>query len=187
MRFDEFMEKHGLAVSPVSRFTGFVVEVGVPSGWEPFDSALGLWLWACRDDPCIKQFCANAVLTMHRVEAALEPAEVFTMLSDQQLQSAPACHEVRREMGLAGEFAGVQGLLVMRIAHELGTIDSSSQSRIITAGQETLIAQLTVTARHDSPVDRAHIWLSVRPGATATSASAGCRGGAPVVTTRGGH
>ena len=75
----------------------------------------------------------------------------------------------------------------MQITHELGTIDSASQTRIITAGQETLIAQLTVTALHDSPVDRAHIWLTVRPGATAAPASAGYRGVVPVTTTRDRH
>lgn len=42
MRFDEYTEKHGLAVSPVERFAGLVVEVGVPRGWEPFDSAVGV-------------------------------------------------------------------------------------------------------------------------------------------------
>lgn len=33
----------------------------------------------------------------------------------------------------------------MRMAHEFGTLDSMSRSRIITTEQETLIAQLTVT------------------------------------------
>ncbi|BBU23410.1 hypothetical protein [Mycobacterium xenopi] len=186
MRFDEFTEKHGLVVSPVNRFAGFLVEVGAPKGWEPFDSAPGVRVWACRDDPCIDVFCANAVLTMHRVKAPLDPAEVFTMLSEQQLQSAPGCHEVRRELGPAGESGGIQGLLAMQITHELGAIDSASESRIITAGQETLIAQLTVTALHDSPVDRAHIRLTVRPGAAAGPAPAGYRGVVPVITTREG-
>jgi hypothetical protein len=187
MRFDEFIEKHGLAVSPVNQFAGFIVEVGVPPGWEPFDSAVGVRVWACRNDPCIDVFCANAVLTMHRVETPLDPADVFTMLAEQQLQSAPACRELRRELGPAGESVGVEGFLAMQITHELGTIDSASQSRIIPAGQETMIAQLTVTARHDSPVDRAHIWLTVRPGAAAGPASAGYRGVVPVITTRDGH
>jgi hypothetical protein len=185
MRFDGFVVKRGLTVSAVNRFAGFFVEVGVPSGWEPFDSVVGVRVWVCRDDPCIEKFCANAVLTMHRVEAALDPADVFTMLADQQLQSAPECHEVRRELCPAGEFGGVQGLLAMQITHELGAIDSVSQSRIITAGQETMIAQFTVTARHDSPVNGAHIRLTVRPGAAASPASAGhCR--APATATREG-
>jgi Probable lipoprotein LpqN len=187
MRFDEFIQKRSLAVSPVNRFADFIVEVGVPPGWEPFDSATGVRVWACRNDPRITEFCANAVLTMHRVETPLDPTEVFTMLAEQQLRSAPGCHEVRRELGPAGESVGAQGLLAMRFTHELGAIDSASQSRIITAGQETMIAQLTVTALHDSPVDRARIWLTVRPGAAAGPASASYRGVVPVVTTREGH
>jgi hypothetical protein len=187
MRFDEYVEKHGLAVSPVNRFASFLVEVGVPPGWEPFDSAPGLRVWACRDDPRIEEFCANAVLTMHRVEAPLDAGEVFAMLADQQLRSAPGCRELRRALGPAGESAGVHGYLAMRIPHELGTIDSASQTRIITAGQETLIAQLTVTARHDSPANRAHLRLTARPGAAAAPASAGHHHRAPVITTQDGH
>jgi hypothetical protein len=187
MRFDEFVAKQGLAVSPVNRFAGFLVEVGVPSAWEPFESALGVRVWAWRADPFIEKFCANAVLTMHRVEAPLDPAEVFTMLVHQQLQSVPKCRELRRELGPAGESVGVQGSLHMQITDKLGTIDSASQTRIITAGPETMIAQLTVTALHDSPVDRAHVWLTVQPGATALPASAGHRGGAPVTGTRDDH
>jgi hypothetical protein len=187
MRFDEFVESHGLAVSPVNRFDGFLVEVRVPPGWEPFDSAVGVRVWACRDDPCLKEFCANAVLTMHRVKAALDPAEVFTMLVEQQLQSVPGCREVRREFGPAGASGGIHGYLAMQITHELGIIDSASQSRILTDRQQTLIAQLTVTARHDSPVDRSRIWLTVRAGAAPASAPAGDRGVVPVSTTRAGH
>jgi len=184
MRFDEFVNKRGLAVFPVDRFAGLVVQVGVPPGWEPFDSAPGVRVWVCRSDPLVAEFCANAVLTMHRVEAALDAAEVFAMLADQQLQSMPGCHEVRRDLAVTTEGVGVVGVLGIQITHELGTIDSVSQSRIITAGQETLIAQLTVTALHDSPVDRAHIWLSVRPGATAGAVPAGDRGAVPVTGVR---
>jgi hypothetical protein len=172
MRFDEFVQEHSLAVSPVDRFTGFVVEVGVPPGWEPFESAVGARVWAWRNDPCIEVFCANAVLTMHRVVASLDPAEVFAMLAEQQLQTAPGCREQSRELGAATEGAGVTGLLAMKIAHELGTIDSESKSRIITTEQETLIAQLTVTALTDSPVDRARIWLKAVPGPVANPAHA---------------
>nr|WP_231986743.1 hypothetical protein [Mycobacterium sp. 852002-40037_SCH5390672] len=172
-------------MSPVDRFAGFVVEVGVPPGWEPFDSAVGARVWACRIDPCIDVFCANAVLTMHRVEARLDAGEVFAMLVEQQLQSVPGCSELHRELAAATEGPGVAALLAMQIAHELGTVDSASQSRIITAEQETLIAQLTVTALHDSPVDRAGIWLTARPGPTANPASAG-HTRAPVIATRDG-
>ena len=187
MRFDVFTEKQSLAVSPVDRFAGLVVEVGVPRGWEPFDSAVGARVWVCCVDSRIDVFGANAVLTMHRVEAALEPAHVFAMLVEQQLQSVPGCSEPRRELTAATEGAGVTGLLAMQIAHALGTIDSASQSRIITAEQETLIAQLTVTALHDSPVDRAHIWLAVHQGAAVAGAASDDRHrDAPVTTTRDG-
>lgn len=175
MRFDDFVQEHSLAVYPVDRFAGFVVEVGVPPGWEPFDSAVGARVWAWRNDPCIEVFCANAVLTMHRVEAALDPAGVFAMLVEQQLQAAPGCREQSRELGVATEGAGVTGLLAMKIAHELGTIDSESKSRIITTEQETLIAQLTMTALTDSLVDRAHIWLKAVPGPVVSPALAGHR------------
>ncbi|ORV10950.1 LpqN/LpqT family lipoprotein [Mycobacterium celatum] len=187
MRFDEFAEKHSVAVFPVDKFAGYVVEVGIPPGWEPFDSAAGVRVWVCRTDPHITEFCANAVLTMHRVETALDPGNVFAMLSEQQLQSVPGCHELRRELAAATEGAGVAGVLAMQITHELGTIDSVSRSRIITAEQETLIAQLTVTALHDSPVDRGHIWLRVQMGAAAGPASAGHHGEAPVTGMRDHH
>ena len=180
MRFDEFVEKNGITVSPVDRFAGLLVEVGVPPRWEPFESALGARVWVCRADPRIEVFCANAVLTMHRVQAALDPAGVFAMLAEQQLQSVPSCTALRRELAAATEGAGVTGLLAMQIAHELGTIDSASQSRIITAEQETLIAQVTVTALHDSPVDRTQIWLEARPGPVAIPAPTGRRGVIPV-------
>jgi hypothetical protein len=184
MRFDEFVERAGVAVSPVDQFPRFVVKVGVPPGWEPFDSAPGMRVWVCRSDPRIDEFCANAVLTMHRVEAVLDAREVFTMLIEQQLQSAPGCHELHRELAAATEGAGVTGLLAMEITHELGTIDSASRSRIVTTEQETLIAQLTVTALHDSPVDRAQIWLTVRMGAASGPASTGHHRGVPVTGTR---
>jgi hypothetical protein len=186
MRFDEFVQESGVTVSPVDRFAGFVVDVGVPPGWAPFDSAVGARVWICRSDPCIDVFCASAVLTMHRVEAALDPAEAFAMLVEQQLQTAPGCSELRRELTASTEGAGIAGLLAMQIAHELGTVDSASRSRIITAEQETLITQLTVTALHDSPVDRTQIWLKVRPGPAAVPAPAG-RHRAPVIAKRGGH
>lgn len=173
MRFDEFVQESGLSVFPVDRFVGFVVEVGVPPGWEPLDSALGLRVWACRNDPCIDVFCANAVLTMHRVEAPLDAVAVFAMLAEQQLQSVPGCREVRRELAAPTEGGGVVGALTMQITHELGTIDSVARSRIIMTEQETLIAQLTVTALHDSPVDRSTIWLTVHTGPATSPASAG--------------
>jgi hypothetical protein len=99
----------------------------------------------------------------------------------------PGCHELHRELAAATEGAGVVGTLAVQITHELGTIDSVCRSRIITTEQETLIAQLTVTALHDSPVDRAHIWLTVREGAAAGSATADQHQGVPAAGTRDGH
>jgi len=115
-----------------------------------------------RDDPSVEEFRANAVLTMHRVEAALEPAEVFTMLCEQQLQSVPGTHEQHRDLAAAAEGPGAAGSLSMRINSDLGPIDSVSRSRIITTGQEVLIAQLTATALHDSPADGAPTWITVQ-------------------------
>lgn len=182
LRFDEFVERAGISVSPVDRFSGCVVEVGAPPGWELLDSAVGVRVWVCRTDPRIDEFCANAVLTMHRVEALLDAREALTMLVEQQLESVPGCHELHREIAAATEGAGVVGALAMQITHELGTIESVSRSRIITTEQETLIAQLTVTALHDSPVDRANVWLTVRAGAEAGSGSA-----VPVIGIRDIH
>lgn len=172
MRLEEFLEQHSLAVFPVDRFAGYVVEVGVPPGWDLFNSVLGMRVWVCSDDPRRDEFCANAVLTMHRVEGVLEAGDVFTMLTEQQLHSVPGCRELHRELAAATDGPGVAGALFTRIADELGTIDSVSRSRIISAEQETLIAQLTVTALQDSPVDRAHIWLSVQMGAATGPTSA---------------
>jgi hypothetical protein len=108
-------------------------------------------------------------------------------LVDQQLQSVPGCHELHRDLAAATDGAGVAGALAMQITHELGTIDSVSRTRIITTEQETLIAQLTVTALHDSPVDRSNVWLTVRTGAAVSPVSADQHGGTPVTGTRAGH
>jgi hypothetical protein len=186
MRFDEFVAESGVDVFPADRFAGLVVAVGLPPRWEPFNSAAGVRVWAWRDDPRIDVFCANAVLTMYRVQAPLDPAEVFVMLCEQQLQTAPRCRELQREFTAAAEGVGMVGALAMQIAHELGTIDCASQSRIIMAEKETLIAQLTVTALHDSPVDRTRIWLTARPGPAVVPASAGPHR-APGSGTREGH
>jgi|GEM_PF-3843274 len=180
MRFDEFVATHGVATSPTERFAGLVVEVEAPPDWELFDSALGVRVWVRRDDPCIEQFCANAVLTMHRLQVALDAGEVFAMLTEQQLRTVPGSRELHRELAAADGGVGMAGVLFMQINDQPGTIDSISRCRIITTERETLIAQLTVTALHESPVDRAHVRLTVRAGAVADSTSAGQVGGAPV-------
>jgi hypothetical protein len=103
------------------------------------------------------------------------------------MQSVPGCHELHRDLAAATERAGVAGALAMQITHELGTIDSVSRTRIITTEQETLIAQLTVTALHDSPVDRSNVWLTVRMDAAAGPVSADQHSSVPVAGTRTGH
>lgn len=186
MRFDEFMARNGVAVSAVDRFDGLAVDVGVPPDWDPFDSAPGIGVWVCRDDPRIDQFCPNAVLTLHHVEAPLDAADVFAMLSEQQLQSVPGCRELHRELATATEGPGVTGVLTMQINHELGVLGSVSRSRIITRERETLIAQLTLTALHDSPVDWENIWLAVRTGPVSRPPT-GSDGGAPGSRKRDGR
>ncbi|RAU96330.1 hypothetical protein [Mycolicibacter senuensis] len=186
MRFDEFVARNGVAVSPVDRFDGFAVDVGAPPDWEPFDATVGVGARICRGDSSINEFCTNAVLTLHRVEVSLDAGEVFAMLSEQQMQSVSGCHELHRELAAATEGPGGAGTLVVRISHELGTIDSVSRSRIIPTEQATLIAQLTVTSLHDSTVDRQNIWLAVRQGAAGRS-SAGFAGGAPASRNRDGR
>jgi len=163
MRFDEFVQQRNLAISAVDTFDGFVVEVGVPEGWYPFDSVTGMRMWACRSDPRSDIFCANAVLVTHGVEAELDAAELFTMLAEQQLGSVQCAHEQRRVLSAATEGPGFVGVLAMQINDKLGTIDSLTRTRIITNSEETMIAQLTVTALQDSPANRANIWLTVRP------------------------
>ena len=173
MRFDEFLGQHGLRAVPVERFGGFVVEVGVPEGWYPFDSSVGVWIWACRSDPRIDVFCANAVLTMHRVESALDAGDVFAMLAEQQLESASGSHEQSRTLTAAAEGPGVVGVLAMEIADKLGVIESVTRTRIVTSEKETMIAQLTVTALRDSPANRAKIWLTVCTRGTSGPAAPG--------------
>jgi hypothetical protein len=186
-RFDEFVQKYGVSVTPVARFAGFVVEVGLPTNWEPLNSAPGLQLWVCRDEPRTGEFCANAVLTMHRVEASLDAGEVFAMLVEQQLQSVPGCRERHHELEAATEGVGVVGGVAMQITHELGNLDSYSRTRIITTERETFIAQLTVTALQHSIEGRAHIWLTVRTGGAAGSTSAGQRRTVPASRKQDGH
>jgi hypothetical protein len=187
MRFDEYLKECGIAVFAVDRFAGFKVEVGLPSGWEPFDSAVGLRVWVCCTDPHIGQFCANAVLTMHRVEAPINGREVFAMLVEQQTGSAPGCRELHHELETATEGVGLVGTCAMRVPHELGTIDSVVRTRIITTERDTSIAQLTVTALQNSPADHVGAWLTVRTGAAAGSVATGRRHGVPTAGTRKGQ
>ena len=109
------------------------------------------------------------------------------MLANQQLQTTPGCHEVHREIAPASESVGVVGMLAMEILHELGTIEGVSRSRILVPEQETLIAQLTVTALQHSPADGANTWLTVRTGMASGPASTDRHWGVPVAGMRVGH
>jgi len=162
MRFDDFVRENKVPVTPVDQFTGLVVEVGAASDWEPFDSAPGFRAWLGPSDSRSETFCANAVLTMHTVHSALNADDAFSMLSEQQASTVPACREVHREVAVSTEGAGIVGRLVLEIAHQLGTIESVSTSRIIVTEQQTQIAQLTVTTLGASPADKSGIWLTVR-------------------------
>ncbi|WP_445170159.1 hypothetical protein ACTXG7_13050 [Mycolicibacterium sp. Dal123E01] len=156
------MAESGIAVFPVDRCAGCEVRVELPLGWEAFDTAPGVGVWVCRSDPRADEFCANAVLTMHCVEAVLNCGEVFTMLADQQLQSVPGCRERSRYLTAAAEGSGVAGTLAMEFAHQFGTLDSICLSRIVAMDQETLIVQLTTSVLRDSPVVREPLRLTVR-------------------------
>ncbi len=163
MRFDEFLVRSGIPAGAVDRLDGFTVEVGLPPDWEPFDAIPGLQAWVCTDGPRATEFCTNAVLTLHRIDAALDPAEVFAMLSEQQRYTVPGTCELHREFTSSTDGPGAAGTLVLQISQEFGIVDSISRCRIVAAEHGTLIAQLTMTALHDSPADRTGISLAVRP------------------------
>lgn len=172
MRFSEYATRSGIAVVRVDRYSGFVVEVGMPAGWELVRSVPGMRLWCRSDEKSKGAFCSNAVLTMHSVAAALDEHDVFAMLADEQLQSAPGCQEARREATSADDGIGVYGLFALQIpAHEFGAIESVSRSRVIKYGPETMVAQLTVTALLTSAVNHSAFRLVVRPGAAAEGVS----------------
>jgi len=122
---------------------------------------------------------------MHRLERSLDADSVFTMLSEEQLHSAPGSREIHREVAPAIEGPGIAGVLSMQIAHELGTIDSMSRCRIVTTKDETLIAQLTETALRDSPVRGSDLRLTLRVNVEAGSATVDRHRAGPVVGERG--
>ena len=185
MRFDDFVTHQHIAVLPADRFGGLAVHVAMPPDWMPVDAADGVRIWIWLNDPCRDDFCANAVLTMHRIEAALDSGEAFVMLCEQQRRSVPNCRELHRARAVADDGPGDTGTLVLRIDHERGTVDSVTTSRIVTFEQETLIAQLTVTALHDSSIDLAHNRLSVAADESPdASQTVHYHGGRPATGTR---
>lgn len=187
VRFDQFVADNGIAVLPADQFDGFAVSVVLPPDWppldiEPYNSVPGTRAWAWPADPCIERhhFGANAVLSMSVVEAPLDPAEVFAMLCEWQVHMVGDTHERHRALEPTTEGPGVVGTLMMEITtSEYGPVASVSRTRIIPAGEQTLIAQLTITALLDSPIDKAHIALTVAPGDAAGPAPVGYHGKAP--------
>jgi hypothetical protein len=180
MRMDQLIETTGTVVRPVDRFGGLLVKVGLPPAWEPVESPFGSHIWVWIGDPRIKDFGANAVLTMHVMESIFDGATVFPALCEQQLQMLSGGRELKRELSAATEGPGVTGLFVTQVSADVGVIESVARSRIVTTDRETLIAQLTVTALNDSPVDWSEIWLTVETGTAAGAALAGRDSGLPI-------
>jgi hypothetical protein len=187
VHFDEFVQANQLHVAPVEQCEGLQVEVGLPPDWDPFQSSPGMRIWVWRNDPCRETFCANAVLTMNRVDSPLDPAAVFTMLCGQQVHALPDSQELRRELAAATEGPGVTGVFDMSITAEVGRVDSLSLSRIVADDQRTWITQLTVTALADSPVDRTGIWLRIRTVGGAIDPESIAQPGAPLAGSEGGR
>lgn len=185
MRFDEFVADNGIAVVQADQFDGFAVSVILPPDWapldiEPYNSVPGTQAWAWPADPCIERhhFGANAVLSMSRVEASLDPAEAFAMLCEWQVHMVGDTHERHRALEPATEGPGVVGTLMMEITtSKYGPVASVSRTRIIPAGEQTLIAQLTITALLESPIDKALLaqLVCVCPAVGRTAAAAGRR------------
>ena len=187
MRIEQFLQTTGTATRQVDRFDNFMVKVGLPPMWQPMESpfATPLWIWV--SDPCIKEFGANAVLTMYVLDSPITGREIFPMLCEQQLQTFPQSRESKRELQDATEGPGLTGILVTQMDADVGAIDTVAWSRMITTDRETMIAQLTVTALHNSPVDWPEIWLSVETATTTGSVSVSRSGGAPVEQMPGGR
>lgn len=165
MRFDEYLRGNGIDAVPVEEFDGFAVQVVIPPDWELFSSAVGLRVWTSPPEEAVGGFCANAVLTMHRVGAALNPADVFTMLSHQQQQMIAGGREMHRDLAPTADGPGFAGTLELRITDDARVVDSTSLCRLINDGDQTLIAQLTLTEPHDAPAGgRPELVVRVAPG-----------------------
>ena len=177
MRLDEFLVSNGITMAVVEQFDEYAVDVAVPPGWEPFQSPPGTRVCIWRADPNGARFCANVVLTMTQVEAVLDPAEVFPMLCQWQLLMVPGTQATSRDLSDATEGPGMVGTLALQVPSDQGLLDSESVTRILTTPHRTSIAQLTLTALPESPVDRNHIGLAVtrQPGDVTRTPAAGIR------------
>ena len=180
MRFDEFVHQSGIPFAPVKQFDGYLVDVAVPADWVPVHSPPGPMAWVWRDDPCKERFCANAVLTMARVEAALDPSEVFTMICEWQVEMLPGIHEMHRDTAVEHEGSGLMGTLDLLINTDIGVLESVVMARVIATGEQMLIAQLTFTALPESSVRRSQLGFGVFPATPAAPASRPFPGGTPV-------
>jgi len=161
LRLDEFLGEHDIHMSAVEQFPEYAVDVALPSNWEPFQSPPEARVCIWRGDPDRDRFCANVVITMSQIEAVLDPAEVFSMLCEWQAHLVPGTKETSRDLFDATEGPGIVGTHTMYIPSATGLLDSESITRIATTQQHTVIAQVTLTALPESPVDRANIGLAV--------------------------
>lgn len=180
VRFDEFVQNNGIPFAAVEQFDGYLVEVVLPPDWEPVHAPSGLLTWVWRNDPCNKRFCANAVLTMARAEADLDPTEVFTMLCEYQVQMLPGIHEMHRDAAVEHEGPGLMGALELLINTDLGVLECVVLARVIASGGHTLIAQLTLTALPESSVPRSQIGFGMFPAPVVATASSPPAGGTPL-------
>lgn len=171
MRFDEFVHQRGVPFGPVDRLDGYLVEVVVPPDWEAVQSPTATPVLIWRDDPSKERFCANAVLTMARADAALDPHDVFAMLCEWQVHMMPGIHEIQRESAAPHAGPGLLGILDLLINTDVGVLQSVVMSRIIATDHHTLIAQLTFTAQPDSLVQRSRIGFGVVPASEAPPTS----------------
>lgn len=80
------------------------------------------------------------------------------MLCDEQVQIVSGCHERYRSWHPSEDGIGITGTLSSQFDSELGTISSVTHSRILTHAEQTLLAQLTLTALVSSPVN----WTNIR-------------------------
>jgi hypothetical protein len=167
VRFGEYVAECGIVVSPADEFDGYAVTVALPPDWALFDPESlgelpGKQIWGWPADPFIERFGANAVLSLSRIGATPDPAELFAMLCESQMHIVEGTRERGRSLTAATEGPGVVGLQFLDFTTEqFGRIGSASRTRIIPAGSQTLVAQLTVTALVDSQVDFAEMSLTV--------------------------
>jgi len=161
VRLDELVHENEIVMVAVDQFDGYAVDVALPAEWEPVKSDAGQRVCIWRADPLRRQFCTNVVLTMTQIEASFDPAEVFPMLCEWQMYQLPGTQEISRECAPATEGPGVVGSLGLQIPSANGLLDSVTVMRILATAERTLIAQLSLTALPESPVDRDHIGLAV--------------------------